>query len=451
MQDANRCVLPAYRSEIEGIKKGPLALLSNKSEINARITDLVMEDFKAKRPYVDKILRYVAQNTPVFLVVDNVDQIDPADKQAAIFVDAMAIAQKNKLNAIIAMRDATYVQQKNLAVFNAYEFDNMYIDPPKILSVISRRFLIAREMLRGKPGDFIAENGAHIIVKDKATIVDLVQGSVLGSEVGKLIEVLATGDVRLATRMCREFLQSGYTATGKALQIYMTSGKYQLPTHEAIRSIMLGSRPIYEEAYSVLGNPFDARLSRTRAQLLRLYILSAIVTMSSRGDFRHLDGEEIVDSLRHIGFGDEITDKVLKDMCQLRFIETESRGEPDLRARFLATRLGGYVIKEFLATFVFLENVMMDTFIPIEEYWKEIRSLSERIYDERNPAIRFALRKQRVTTFFDSMHKLYEPLYEESVRRGFSADWCQDPFASAKDKLEKNLSRAMRSAIRHYA
>src|SRR3970282_2030783 len=137
------------------------------------------------------------------------------------------------------------------------------------------------------------------------------QASVLGSEVGNRIEVLATEDVRLALRMTREFLEYGYSNFGKAWEIYKREGAYLLPKHEAFRAILLGNRTVYSEEVSPIANPFDLRLAINSAQLLRLYILTAIVNLASSPSFRHIDGSFIAENLRKIGFGDAVILSVL--------------------------------------------------------------------------------------------------------------------------------------------
>lgn len=160
-----------------------------------------------------------------FLIIDNVDQHEEEGVQAAIFGDAMALAQKLKLNLICSMREATYVRNKTTAVFDAFDFDPISIDPPNVQAVLSKRFFLARTLLKGTTASFTAENGADFVISDLSVVIELVQSSVLGTELGNLIEVLATSDIRLALRMTREFLRSGWTASGKALRIYQATSR----------------------------------------------------------------------------------------------------------------------------------------------------------------------------------------------------------------------------------
>lgn len=451
LSDYERCVQHAYKSDIDALFRGPLFLLKdNKDEYNSRTSDYLIGEYKNKQRYVEKILKYSTLNAPVFLVVDNVDQFDDEKVQARIFSDAMALAQKINANLICAMREGTYVQHKSSPIFDAFDFDPVTIEPPVVEAVLSRRFFVAKQLLEGKTGDFIAENGATVHVENLSRIIDLVQSSVLGTAIGTLIEVLATSDTRLALRMTREFLQSGWTASGKALRIFESAGKYRMPPHEALRALMIGTQQQYYEAHSVLGNPFDSRRGKTEAQLLRLYILAAIVTMSSDASFQHLDGTDIQKNLRALGFGDNITIGVLDDLCKLRFLHTTGHSKASFEASFIVTRLGAYIIRYFIADMMFLENTMMDTFISDGARWDELRALTNDIYAERNTIVKINLRKTRANIFFNVMSGLYTELQNESIRRGFAASWCTHPFEAARSQFTSNLTQISRSAERNY-
>lgn len=451
LSDYERCIKHAYKEEIDALFRGPLYLIKDdEGERKRRISQLLMEDFSKGLPYVEKILKYAASGSGVFLAVDNIDQFEDLKIQSQIFSDAMALAQKIGASLICSMREATYIQHKNSPVFDAFDFDPISIEPPLVDAVLARRFFLARQLLDGKSGEFTAENGAEVKVENLPVIIDLVQSSVLGTAIGNLIDVLATSDIRLALRMTREFLQSGWTASGKALRIYESTGKYVMPQHEALRAIMVGTQTQYFEEFSVVGNPFDSRLAKTEAQMLRLYVLSAIVNMSSDASFRHLEGTEVRKVFRQLGFGDELTTRVLKDLCNLRFLHTTSHTPPTFESNFIVSRLGAYIVRYFLCDMMFLENVMMDTFIPDEKIWTALRSQTDTVYVERDIVKRISLRVGRVQTFYDYMATLFSPLREESIRRGFAAAWCTHPLENARNQLLSNLARAATSVEKNY-
>lgn len=451
LSDYERCLKHAYRNEIDALFRGPLFLLQDdEGERKRRVSDLLASDYDKAGPYVTKVISYAADRSAVFLVIDNVDQFEDEGTESKIFGAAMSFAQSVNCNLICSMRETTFVRHKNSATFDAFDFDPVSIDPPMVQAVLSKRFFVARQLLQGKSGQFTAENGASVKLADLGVVIDLVQTSVLGTPIGSIIEVLATSDIRLALRMTREFLRSGWTASGKALRIFEETGKYYLPPHEALRAIMLGNQQVYSEEFSVLGNPFDSRLSKTQAQCLRLYVLNACVLLSSEASFRFAEGTDIRDKLREIGFGDDIVLKILKDLCRLRFLHTVSHTAPTLESSFIVSRLGGYVVRHFLSDMTYLENVMMDTFIADTPTWEKLRSMTSVIHASRDIVKRMSLRRERVLFFHEYMAHLYKPLREDSVRRGLPKHWCGDPFEASANLLRSNLEKVMGSAKRFY-
>lgn len=451
LNDYDRCVRHAYKTQIDALKKGPLKLLSfDEMEIKREIVHFIKKEYDDRKPYVETIFRYASAKTAVFFVVDNVDQFEDQSAQTRIFSDAIAIAQRLGLNLILAMRDSTYVQNKNRPTFDAFDFDPIQVEPPDTKAVLSKRFQVAKELLSGKSSEFVSENGARVQLSDTSTIIDLIVESVLNTEVGNAISVLSTGDIRLCLRMTRDFLRNGYSATGKALKIYQETGHYRLPAHEAMRAIMLGSQQVYSEEFSPVANPFDARLSVSSAQMLRIFILNGLVSHSSRKSAPAFTGEEIRSALLNIGFAPEITLQVLDDMCNSRFIFTTSHSKASFEASFIPSRLGGHVIRNLLADFVFLENTMMDTFISDEETWGKLKSLTGKVYSERSVTRKIALRSDRVRTFFDHLRKQYDVLQGEASRRAIGKDWQGNPFTDLQNSFGINLARVQSSALRNY-
>lgn len=451
LSDYDLCVQHAYKEEIDALFRGPLKLMaSDEEERKRQISDLLMRDYKEISPYVEKILKYAAGNVPVFLVIDNVDQFEESSEQEEIFRDVMALSRRLGCNLVIALREATYVKNRTLPVFDAFDFDPVQIDAPLVQAVLSKRFFAARHLLKDKETSFVAENGARMNLKDSSVIIDLLQASVLGTEVGTLLDVMATSDIRLALRMTREFLQYGYTATGKALRLYQSTGKYRLPSHEALRAILLGNRSIYSDDYSVVMNPLDAKLRITSAQQLRLFVSAAVVNFSTSKTFDYISGQDIRRAVVEVGFGEDIALQVLKDLCAGRFLLTVSHGPASFTAGYIPTRLGGYVVRHLLADMMFLENIMMDTFIADQSSWELLRSVVQDVYDERDIVTRVALRRRAVDIFFSYMKNCYDVLHKEANRRGLPQEWCTHPLEHVEDTLRRNFDRALQSAELNY-
>lgn len=448
--DYRKTISLAYENEIKSLKRGPLFLISEDSdELNKAVAKMMQSDYEKTKPYVENIISHVASLVPIFLVIDNVDQLDE-ETQTSIFTDTVALAKKLGVNLVIALRGSTYVQHRNSPAFNAFDFDPLLIEPPKVESVLSKRFFLAKNLIAGTGGEFIAENGARVIVDDLGSIIDLVQSSVLGTEIGSLLEVLAAEDIRNALRMTREFLEHGYSNPGRAIRKFQSTGSYILPKHEAFRSILLGNQAVYSEAFSLIGNPYDSRQGRTNLQLLRLFVLSALVQHSSNPQFQYLEGTEIRKWMLEIGVPEENLLNVLKDITKQRFIHTASHDAASFNSSYFPSRLGGHIVRELVGNFTFIENVMMDTFIGDTETWETLVKHEKEIYSERNIVKRVKLRTIKVKDFSDYVERLYASLLEEAQKRSLPKEWCSNPLREAKHLLDKHCVLAIESAKRNY-
>ncbi|EIU1682948.1 TPA: hypothetical protein ACL1SD_006262 [Pseudomonas aeruginosa] len=448
--DGKKCVQHAYADEITALRSTVSFLNPDQNPDNA-ITAKIMDDIKQVKPFVETIIKHVTANASFFLVIDNVDQIESEQIQSNLFTEAFSIARSLSLNLVLCLRQSTFAKHKNSPAIDAFDFEAVQIDPPIISSVLAKRFALIKYMTQGHRGEFVAENGAIVKVENISEVIDLLQGSILGTEIGTRIEVLATEDVRLALRMTREFLERGYTSPGKAIEFHKRTGKYVLPKHEAFRAIMLGTSTSYNEEQSPIGNPFDARQAVNSAQMLRLYILSACVAYASENTFRYVDGEAISECMKKIGFGDSYVRPALEDLCKLRFLFTASHGQPTELSNYVPSRLGGYIIRDLISNFTYIENVMFDTYISDLPTWQKLKNLSHNIDSERDIIRRVILRTQRARVFYDYMHSLLKVLVIESQKRGLPAQWCHDVMKERRLDFIRELRRVKNSAERNYS
>lgn len=451
LSDNEKCTTPAYADEIHALRMGPLAALANSEEkFGERIADLIFKEYQEINPYVERIIKFATKHTTFFLVIDNVDQLEDDAIQSKLVTESLAIARGLGLNLVLVLRQSTFVKHRNSPAIDAFDWETVQIDPPRIPSVLSKRFALVKLLASKKKGEFVAENGVKVHVNDAAQIVELLQGSVLGTDIGTRIEVLATEDVRLALRMTRGFLERGYTNPGYAMKFHQETGEFILPRHEAFRAIILGTRTVYDEDFSAIGNPFDSKISVNQAQLLRLFVLSAIVSYATDSGFRFVDGSTISENLRKIGFGDSFTSTILSDLCKHRFLFTANHGEPTIASSFVPSRLGGYIIRDLLADFTFLENMMFDTYIADATIWQQLKELSSKLDSQRDRVERIRLRINRLRLFYDYMHKCLGPLILESQKRGLPSEWSNDIMAEREQDFKQNLDKVLKSATKNY-
>ncbi|HAT2213588.1 TPA: hypothetical protein I8438_005513, partial [Serratia marcescens] len=195
---------------------------------------------------------------------------------------------------------------------------------------------------------------------------------------------------------------------------------------------------------------FDSNLAVTQMQLLRLYVLNVIVSYASDPAFRQIDGSVITEKLRTIGVGDSFTHRVLVDLCNKRFLFTVNHGEPTASSSFIPSRLGGYIAKELISNFTFIECMLYDTYIADAKTWGKLRDLSGKIESERDVIKRITMRVSRAKSFYYQMEKLISPLCSEAIIRGLPSQWCSNPLRERLPELRKELGRVLHSAKKTY-
>src|SRR5690606_25193954 len=127
--------------------------------VEERIADFIFKEYQEIHPYVYKILRYATDNSTFFLAIANVDQIEDELTQSILFTEAFTVARKLSINLVLCLRQSTFAKHRNSPAIDAFDFEAVQIDPPRIASVLSKRFGLVRYMAEGKKGEFTAENG----------------------------------------------------------------------------------------------------------------------------------------------------------------------------------------------------------------------------------------------------------------------------------------------------
>ncbi len=414
----------AYNEDIEHLKYGPLSLVfkDDKKEFNKEITKIIMNDRDNLEPFVEKILKYASKIRPIFVVVDNIDQIESEDFQQKVFNESQAIARRINSNFILSLRESTYLKHRNKPVFDAFQVDTIYIDPPGILPVLSRRFAYAKKVLENKSADIISETGIRFNVPDLSVFFGIVASSLLSQETGYLIESLAGGDIRRGLTLVREFLSSGHTSADKALQTFITNGVFKFPKHEIFKGALLGQRKHYREEESLLLNIYDSKLMNKSLQLLRLNILNCLVDKASDISFEGLEVEEIKSDLYRVGVTYKNTEEVLSLLSKFGAIKTIDGTILSEESKIIPTRFGGYLLKILCHEFMYLEPCLIDSSIFDMDIWEELSKLTE-IIESVSGLKRVEARIKRVEIYLDYLKSIEEKWVVDCKRFNISSSW----------------------------
>ena len=449
MGDWETSIFPAYKSEIENLSRGPLFLLkkTDPAAFDKEVSAVIMKDRTEVIPYVDKIISHIDKQRPVFITIDNVDQIESDQRQNEIFAEAQAFAQKHKLNIIISLRDSTYRKYRSSPTFDAFELDAIYIDPPSIIPVLSRRFAYARKLLENQKADLLLENGVRFKADDLGAFFDIAAQSLLSSEGAELLDTLAGGNIRRGLGLAREFLASGHVTADLALQKYMTDKKWKFPAHEIFKGAVLGGRKFFREEDSLLPNMYCAKNGIPSLQLLRLSITDYLAHLAQSSSFDGFLVEEMHATLHQTGISQREVEFVLAALLESSVLRTLDGAPLSPESRLVPTRLAGYLVHDLMGRFNYSEMCALDAHIYDDDLWSSVQSITQQIQSESNRVSKLQLRIERVKEFVAYLEGIEEKWVIEAKRRNLGTDWLTSPIKNRlKGLIFTDCDRALASA-----
>lgn len=441
----------AYAPLIGALRKGVLALVekADKEAFDKEIASKIMEERKQIEPYVTALLTHFSKANPVFLVVDNVDQIENLEYQKSVFLETQRAAREMRLHAILSLRDATYLQHMQTPVFDAFQVDTIYIDPPQVVPVLSRRFAYAKKFVAGEKAEIVSEGGIRFVVDDLSQFFDILSDSILSEDTGYLLEVLSNHNVRRGLKLVRDFLASGHTSTDKALRLYATEGEFKFSPHEFFKGAIFGQRQYWREEESLIPNIYDSKTNHMSTQLLRFIIVNRLKRLGSSESFTGQSVLSIVTDLNKSGVGANETTSVLQNLLDFGLLQTYGgRDFTDPSAALLATRLGAYIVQELGSRFHYFEPCLIDATILDDKAWDKLSLSTQRVV-ERTGHTQIELRIDRAKEFLCYLQEAQNKWIEISQKAGLDLLWTENYVRNQLEhSLKQEFERVLASAKR---
>ena len=445
--DWHKSIRPAYSETIDAMKRGPMHLLAKHDSVafDTAVTHEITKDREAVEPYVEAVLKHGSSKWPGFLVIDNVDQLDDLGQQESIFMESQALARRMGLNVLMSLRESTFIRHRERPVFDAFEFDSFYVDPPNVIPVLAHRFTFAQKVLSGKRATLTTEHGMTVRVPDLSVFFDIVARSLLDEDTGLLIESLAGGNVRRGLALVREFLASGHTNADHAIATYLTQGSYRFPRHEFFRGAILGSFRYFNDAVSLLPNLFDAKLGSPALQLLRLNVIARLVERAARGLTEGAIVSDLAAVCLRVGVPEQDVLLVLQDLGRRQLCRSVDGLAIGSDSAVVPTRLAAYAIKQMCREFAYADLCSVDAAILDPDALHELQESTLEIEATQAPPERVILRKRRVEQFLDYLMRCEERWVVECKRRKLPAEWLRQ---LVRDELQPAILRDAENAIR---
>ena len=453
-----RTIKPAYKTQIDARTNGVWQpYLSDTATFERKVSELIELERNELFPYVERILSHVGKSHTVFVVIDNVDQIIDVEIQSRIFLESQALAKRSNCSIIVSLRESTYLKYRNTPVFDAFQVDAFYIDPPNVLPAISRSFNYAKQFLCGKKASIRTDSGILIEVTDLGGFLDSVSASLLSETSGPMLEILSAGDVRRGLALVREFLKSAHAETDRVIPRYGASKnqngnagpkdkRFDFPAHEVFKGCVLGQRKFYREEESLIINIFDSKIAAGAGQLLRLRILRF---MSAQAEVKNLDGypfDTIIAELSRLGFDEQMTKSVIGTLVDSKALRNTEGGALTDHSKIVITRLGAYMLRVLSAYFTYVEFCCLDSAIYNDSIWNDLSDITAQI-EATTGLTKVKNRIRRVRQFIEYIRLTDSMWCVAADRIGLEHSWKQPFLAESCEGLLKNeLDRVLKSA-----
>lgn len=422
-----------FKNEIEAISETSLYKLLPESKEYEQTLNVHLSKWQENlSEYVPRLLAIAKpkQNINVVLFFDNVDQLSQ-EFQAQIFLLAQRITEKVKSTTIIALREESYYAASVQKVFTAYINRKFHIASPPFRQMIGQRINFILRLIDNVNSSTIQKFTEFSDLKDKNTISDflkIVEYSIFekNRNIARFIDHLCFGNMRVALQMFSTFLVSGATDVDKMLRIYKRDGNYFVAFHEFLRSIMLGERYYYKEAYSTILNVFECGQEKNSSHFTSLRILS-ILNLHRSESTKLGEGFYEINKILSI-FEDAFNNKqdFLKSLNRLvarQLVETNTKTVESISGstHIRLTSSGWYYLKYLVSSFAYLDLVFQDTPINDSETTKFLVDSMNRVNNlsdpEEDKIARMEERFNRVKVFLD-----YLQLEEEEERKKYFMD-----------------------------
>ncbi len=396
--DEDDFVRHAYYIELENFKKGvtvkrlyeiaPVAAFEKEIEF---LSNLI----KNESEHLKKSLEYICKNQQkqIIIFIDNCDQRNDIDQETA-FLIAQEFASDWPVIVFVCLRPETFHRtKKKEGALSGYHPKAFTISPPRIDDVIYKRLSFAQKITRGEITLTKFKSKTSFSKLD-----NLIQCFIDSLESNRALftffDNVSNGNIRNAIELIKKFFGSGHVNTEKIINIIESTGKYTIPVHELLRSVIYGDNEHYNPINSEITNFFDVRTNDPKDHFTVSLIVGLLQDYSinnrNEGFVSIKDIYAYMQKLSYLPFS---IDLALNFMFSKELFETSEKGNylnTDKNELMLRTTGKGiYHLSHLENSFTYIDAIIVD--VPIfDKTTRENISNSFDIRDRLERAIIFA-------------------------------------------------------------
>ncbi|MCB0538400.1 MAG: hypothetical protein KDE33_12840 [Bacteroidetes bacterium] len=396
----------AYFIELENFKSGvtvkrlydvaPIQAVEKEIEF---LTNLI----KVEAEHLKKSLEYICKNQKkqIIIFIDNCDQRNDIDQETA-FLIAQELAADWSTIVFVCLRPETFHRtKKKEGALSGYHPKAFTIAPPRIDDVINRRLSFAQKITRGEIA-LSKLNNTTSFSKLDILIQCFIDSLKSNKALFTFFENVSNGNIRKAIELIKKFFGSGHVNTEKILGFIESTGKYTIPVHEILRSVIYGDNEHYNPINSEITNLFDVRANAPKDHFTIPLILGLLqdYSINNRNE-GFVSIKEIYAYMQKLGYLPITIDLALNSMYSKELFETSEKGnylntdKDELMLR--ATGTGIYHLSHLINNFTYIDAIIVD--VPFFE--KESREKITNTFDIKE-------RLERAIVFADYLDIIWD-------------------------------------------
>jgi hypothetical protein len=369
--------------DLERFEKGIYGGLkkTDPEEYGRRELDFLQHQLEDREGHIQRSLVHITdhQRKQFVFFVDNVDQ-RPYDLQQEAFLVANSMAQNWPSTVFVSLRPETFHMSRVRGSLSAYHLKAFTVAPPRLDSVIQRRFEYSLELLQR--GAVASLGGVGLDAPSLEHYLTVVKNSFAENpSLAELVDNLCGGNIRSALEYIKTFVASGHVNTRKILDIQAATGSYLVPLHEFIRALLFGDHVYYDPDSSPITNVLDISSDDAREHFILPLLLATVESFGRSEKDGFISVDDAYRSLQDAGFAPRQVDWAMARGLSAKLLERPSRTvdeaneTPVERAYVRVTSSGTYHFKRLLANFNYLDAIVTDTPIAVAGFREQIRDV----------------------------------------------------------------------------
>lgn len=339
---------------------------------NDEIFNQIKEKVKFKEEHLKKIIHHLSHSwkKQIVISIDNADQRE-AEIQDQAFIIAHELSENWKALTFITLRPETFYQSQNRGrALSGYTQKVFTISPPKIEEVVLKRLTYAIDLASGSNSGLL--NNISLNFYNIVCFFRVLLSSIENSDDIKcFLANITGGNIRQVIDFISKFIGNSNVNSDNIIKIYKEEGSYRIPLHEFSKAALIGDYSYFNEDTSFAMNLFNIINPDEKE-----YFLNSIILSFLSSDFSIKDNDGFVSyhcilkELSNIGYNNEQVDfslkklsnkKLIESMARVSYERTKHMAINDMSNGYRITSIGAYHINNWIASFSYLDAIIVDT------------------------------------------------------------------------------------------